>query len=62
MIRNDERAPEDPAHWTDIKINEAIILLEKWKENHQPFFLNLWFTVPHTPYEPGPFKGKDRPA
>jgi len=34
MIRNDERAPEDPAHWTDIKINEAIILLEKWKENH----------------------------
>ena len=54
MIRNDERAPEDPGHWTNIKINEAIMLLEKWKGNYQPFFLNLWFDVPHTPYEPAP--------
>jgi len=54
MIRNDQRAPEDPNHWTNIKVNEAITLLEDWKENKQTFFLNLWFDVPHTPYEPAP--------
>jgi len=54
MIRNDQRAPEDSNHWTDIKVNEAITLLEVWKENKQAFFLNLWFDVPHTPYEPAP--------
>jgi arylsulfatase A-like enzyme len=35
-------------------VNEAITLLEAWKDNEQPFFLNLWFDVPHTPYEPAP--------
>jgi arylsulfatase A-like enzyme len=54
MVRNDQRAPEDPNHWTNIKVNEAIKLLEGWKENDQAFFLNLWFDVPHTPYEPAP--------
>ena len=54
MIRNDEKAPEDPNHWTNIKVNEAIALLEEWKTSSKPFFLNLWFDVPHTPYEPAP--------
>lgn len=54
MIRNDQGAPEDPDHWTNIKVNEAISLLEDWKANEQAFFLNLWFDVPHTPYEPAP--------
>ncbi len=54
MVRNDERAPEDPEFLTDIKINEAITLLKKWKNTNKPFFLNLWFDVPHTPYEPAP--------
>jgi arylsulfatase A len=54
MLRNDERAPDDPDFWTDIKVNEAITLLEKWKDKSSPFFINLWFDVPHTPYEPAP--------
>lgn len=54
LIRNDQHAPEDFNHWTNIKVNEAIKLLEDWKEKGQPFFLNLWFDVPHTPYEPAP--------
>lgn len=54
MIRNDQHAPEDTNHWTNIKVNEAIALLKEWKNNDKPFFLNLWFDVPHTPYEPAP--------
>ena len=57
MIRNDQRAPETDRHWTEIKIDEAIRLIEGWQgtgDSSQPFFLNLWFDVPHTPYEPAP--------
>ena len=54
MVRNDRRAPEDPHHWTEIKINEAISLVDRYAADEQPFFLNLWFDVPHTPYEPAP--------
>src|SRR3546814_779667 len=54
MIRDDQRLPPDDRHWTDIKIDEAIRMLEDWKDDEQPFFLNLWFDVPHTPYEPAP--------
>jgi arylsulfatase A-like enzyme len=54
MVRNDQHAPEDTNHWTNIKVNEAIALLEDWEKDKQPFFLNLWFDVPHTPYEPAP--------
>ncbi len=54
MVRNDRRAPEDPRHWTDIKVDESIRLFKKWKAEDTPFYLNLWFDVPHTPYEPAP--------
>jgi arylsulfatase A len=62
MLRNDREAPEDYNHWTNIKINESITLLEKWKENDQPFFLNIWFDVPHKPYEPAPKPHLDKYA
>ena len=54
MVRNDQRADTIHKHWTEIKVDEAISLLDRWKEAKQPFFLNLWFDVPHTPYEPAP--------
>ncbi len=54
MVRNDQRAKEDLNHWTEIKINEAIAFIEEEKSKTQPFFINLWFDVPHTPYEPAP--------
>lgn len=54
LIRNDQYAPEDTAHLTAIKFNEAIMLLDQYKDRDKPFFMNLWFDVPHTPYEPAP--------
>jgi len=54
LIRNDEHIPEIKKHWTEIKVDEAIGLVENWNADDQPFFLNLWFDVPHTPYEPAP--------
>lgn len=54
MVRNDQRAEPDDHHWTEIKVNEAIGLIDTYTENREPFFLNLWFDVPHTPYEPAP--------
>lgn len=53
MLRNDQQAPPSDDHWTEIKINEAINWLTS-RDHDQPFFLNLWFDVPHTPYEPAP--------
>ncbi|MEM9326809.1 MAG: sulfatase-like hydrolase/transferase [Bacteroidota bacterium] len=54
LLRNDERAPEVPDHWTELKVTEAIHWLSQVRAKDQPFFLNLWFDVPHTPYEPAP--------
>lgn len=54
MVRNDKRAEPDDRHWTEIKVDEAIGLIDTYTEAEAPFFLNLWFDVPHTPYEPAP--------
>ncbi|MEQ9443170.1 MAG: sulfatase-like hydrolase/transferase [Cyclobacteriaceae bacterium] len=54
LIRDDEHIPEIKKHWTEIKVDEAIDRIEQWHADEQPFFLNLWFDVPHTPYEPAP--------
>jgi len=54
LLRNDEQAPPTDKHWTEIKVEEAIGLINGWQAGDQPFFLNLWFDVPHTPYEPAP--------
>ncbi len=54
MLENDYRAPENPKHSEEIKVDKSIELLRQWKEKKQSFFLNLWFVAPHTPYEPAP--------
>jgi len=54
MVRNDKKAPESDKHWTELKVDEAITLLDGYAERKNPFFLNIWFDVPHTPYEPAP--------
>ena len=54
MVRNDERAPESRKHWTEIKVDEAMAVIETFTAEDNPFFINLWFDVPHTPYEPAP--------
>ncbi len=54
MVRNDVRAPESDKHWTEIKIDEAITVIDTASKMGKPFYLNMWFDVPHTPYEPAP--------
>ncbi|NHF58531.1 sulfatase-like hydrolase/transferase [Flavobacteriaceae bacterium TP-CH-4] len=54
MVRNDQRAKENSGHWTEIKVDEAIEVIDMSTKAQKPFFLNLWFDVPHTPYEPAP--------
>ncbi|MEL6592116.1 MAG: sulfatase-like hydrolase/transferase, partial [Bacteroidota bacterium] len=51
LVRNDQRIPEISQHWTEIKIDEAIRAIADAQAGQKPFFLNLWFDVPHTPYE-----------
>ncbi|GAB5559306.1 MAG: sulfatase-like hydrolase/transferase [Synoicihabitans sp.] len=58
LIRDDQRiSPEDPyytKHFTDANGDYAVELIEKFNAAGDPFFLNLWWLVPHTPYEPAP--------
>ena len=54
MVRNDHRADVVEEHWTDIKAREAMAMIDSSMDSGQPFYINLWFDVPHTPYEPAP--------
>jgi N-acetylgalactosamine-6-sulfatase len=54
LIRNDKPAPPTDRHWEDYKIDESLELIERYHREGRPFYLNLWFDAPHTPYEPAP--------
>ncbi|WP_146403647.1 sulfatase-like hydrolase/transferase [Planctomycetes bacterium CA13] len=58
LIRNDQQVNEDDPyyskHLTDANGDYAIELIEKLSADPKPFFVNLWFLVPHKPYEPAP--------
>ncbi len=54
MVRNDLRADPVEDHWTDIKAREAMAMIDSSLDSGHPFYINLWFDVPHTPYEPAP--------
>ena len=54
LIRNDQRAPAIDRHWTDIRTDEAIARMDAAKQAGKPFFINLWWDVPHLPFEPAP--------
>lgn len=54
LVENEHRLPERNEHWTEIKVSKAIGLLDEWKLSDKPFYLQIWFDVPHTPYEPAP--------
>ena len=41
-------------HLTDANGDFAIELIEKLSADQKPFFINLWWLVPHKPYEPAP--------
>lgn len=58
LLRNDQRVTEnDPyysKHLTDANGDYAIELIDKLSADSKPFFINLWWLVPHKPYEPAP--------
>jgi len=58
LLRNDQRVSEDDPfyskHLTDANGDMATELIGKLSAQDKPFFLNLWWLVPHTPYEPAP--------
>lgn len=58
LLRNDQRISDDDPyyskHFTDANGDFAVELIEKFSADEKPFFLNLWWLVPHKPYEPAP--------
>ncbi len=58
LLRNDQRVGEDDPyyakHFTDANGDFAVELIEKFANDDKPFFLNIWWLVPHKPYEPAP--------
>ena len=58
LLRNDQRVGKDDPHYTkhltDANADFAVEMIEKFSASDKPFFLNLWWLVPHTPYEPAP--------
>jgi arylsulfatase A len=49
-----KESPYFDKYLTDIFAEEAIKQIKKFNALNQPFFLNLWWLAPHTPYEPAP--------
>ena len=58
LIRDEKRVEPDDAfydqHFTDINGNYAIDMIEQFHDVDKPFFINVWWLVPHKPYEPAP--------
>ncbi|MBB01109.1 MAG: arylsulfatase [Planctomyces sp.] len=58
LLRNGKRIDEDDPyyakHFTDANGDFSVELIEKLSAGDKPFFLNLWWLVPHKPYEPAP--------
>lgn len=54
LVANDTLLAANPIYFTDILGNEAIRLINDYSKGNRPFFINLWFKAPHTPYEPAP--------
>ena len=58
LIRDDRRVdPDDPyhgKHLTDANGDFAVESIRTCAASGKPFFLNVWWLVPHAPYEPAP--------
>jgi arylsulfatase A-like enzyme len=58
LLRDEQSLGEDDPYYdmylTDIFAEESIRLMKRFHSEPMPFFLNLWWLTPHTPYEPAP--------
>ncbi|MEM9021636.1 MAG: sulfatase-like hydrolase/transferase [Planctomycetota bacterium] len=53
LVHNDvyRHNPDEKRDWTGFKGDVATGFIAEMSETDQPFFLNLWFDVPHAPFE-----------
>jgi len=58
LLRNDQQVGKEDSyyskHLTDANGDFAVEMIEKFATEEKPFFLNVWWLVPHKPYEPAP--------
>lgn len=58
LLSNEKKVGKENPYYnmylTDILGEEAIRLIDDSQHNKNPFFINLWWLAPHTPYEPAP--------
>ncbi len=58
LLRNDQAVGKDDPyfskHLTDANGDYTVQMIEKLAASGKPFFLNVWWLVPHKPYEPAP--------
>ena len=58
LLRDDQKVTQDDPyykkHLTDANGDYAVEMIEKLSAQDKPFFLNVWWLVPHKPYEPAP--------
>ncbi len=58
LIRDERQVgPDHPyynRHFTDINGDETMALIRRFQKTNRPFFINVWWLVPHMPYEPAP--------
>jgi N-acetylgalactosamine-6-sulfatase len=54
LYQDNDRVPPYNGHWTTAKGDYSVEYIKSRKESDQPFFLNLWFDVPHLPIEEPP--------
>ena len=58
LLRNGQKISDDDPyyskHFTDANGDYSLELIEKLSASGKPFFINLWWLVPHKPYEPAP--------
>lgn len=66
LLRNGRRISENDSyyakHFTDANGDYAVELIEQFTERGKPFFLNVWWLVPHKPYEPASAPHWDKTA
>ena len=54
MERNGELVEQTGRFVTEALVDEALKLIDEYARGEDPFFLNLWFYAPHTPYNLAP--------
>ncbi|VGO18024.1 sulfatase family protein [Pontiella sulfatireligans] len=60
LYRDNDRIPPYDGHWTTAKGDYSCEYIRSRQGSEQPFFLNVWFDVPHSPIElPPPHIMKD---